>query len=184
MSPANSNSFTSSFPIGISLILFSFLITLARTSFFFFLFRTAPMAYGCSLARSRIRATVAGLHAPQLWLCGIQDASVTYNTAHGNARSLTHWVRPGIEPSSSWILAMMGTPRTSNTTLNKSGYSGQPFKIVLDLRGKTFRSSLLSIKLWFLSYMPFIILRHITSIPTLSFYHKWMLNFAMFFCIC
>ena len=24
--------------------------------------------------------------------------------AHGNARSLTHWARPGIEPASSWIL--------------------------------------------------------------------------------
>ena len=38
-------------------------------------------------------------------------------TAHGNARSLSHWVRPGIEPESSWILvrfvnhwATMGTP--------------------------------------------------------------------------
>ena len=29
---------------------------------------------------------------------------MTYTTAHGNARSLTHWLRPGIEPASSWIL--------------------------------------------------------------------------------
>jgi len=29
---------------------------------------------------------------------------VTYTTAHGNARSLTLWARPGIEPASSWIL--------------------------------------------------------------------------------
>ena len=28
----------------------------------------------------------------------------SYTAAHGNAGSLTHWVRPGIEPSSSWIL--------------------------------------------------------------------------------
>ena len=28
--------------------------------------------------------------------------SLTYTTAHGNARSLTHWVRPGIEPTSAW----------------------------------------------------------------------------------
>ena len=27
-----------------------------------------------------------------------------YTTAHSNARSLTHWVRPGIEPTSSWTL--------------------------------------------------------------------------------
>ena len=29
--------------------------------------------------------------------------SATYTTAHGNARSLTHWARPGIEPASSRI---------------------------------------------------------------------------------
>ena len=34
----------------------------------------------------------------------IQAASVTYTIAHGNAGSLTHRVRSGIEPSSSWIL--------------------------------------------------------------------------------
>ena len=30
--------------------------------------------------------------------------SATYTEAHSNAASLTHWARPGIEPSSSWIL--------------------------------------------------------------------------------
>ena len=30
--------------------------------------------------------------------------SVTYTTAHGNAGFLTHWMRPGIEPMSWWIL--------------------------------------------------------------------------------
>ena len=29
---------------------------------------------------------------------------MTYTTAHGNAGSLTHWVRSGIEPTSSWLL--------------------------------------------------------------------------------
>ena len=28
----------------------------------------------------------------------------TYTTAHGNAGSLTHWVRPGIKPATSWFL--------------------------------------------------------------------------------
>ena len=46
-----------------------------------------PTAYGGSQARGRIRA-----------------ASATYTTAHSNAGSLTHCVRPGIEPVSSWIL--------------------------------------------------------------------------------
>ena len=37
-------------------------------------------------------------------LGGIWAASVTYTTARGNAGSLTHWARPGIELASSWIL--------------------------------------------------------------------------------
>ena len=36
---------------------------------------------------------------------GIQATSVTYTTARGNAGSLTHLERPGIEHASSWILA-------------------------------------------------------------------------------
>ena len=36
--------------------------------------------------------------------CQIWAASSNYNTAHSNARSLTHWERPGVEPTSSWIL--------------------------------------------------------------------------------
>ena len=42
---------------------------------------------------------------------------MTYTTAHCIARSLTHWVRPGIKPATSWFLvgfvnhwATMGTP--------------------------------------------------------------------------
>ena len=35
---------------------------------------------------------------------GIRAASVTYTTAHGNAGSLTHGARPGIEPATSWFL--------------------------------------------------------------------------------
>ena len=31
-----------------------------------------------------------------------------YTTAHGSARSLTHWARPGIEPSSSWMELLYG----------------------------------------------------------------------------
>ena len=36
--------------------------------------------------------------------CQIWAAFVTYTTTHCNARSLMHWVGPGIEPASSWIL--------------------------------------------------------------------------------
>ena len=65
---------------------------------FFFLFRAASAAFGSSQARGRIRAVAAGLHHSR-----IQAASMTYTTDHGNARSWTHWWRPGIEPASSWI---------------------------------------------------------------------------------
>ena len=34
----------------------------------------------------------------------IQAVSTTYTAAHGNADSLTHWARPGIEPASSGSL--------------------------------------------------------------------------------
>ena len=41
---------------------------------------------------------------PQPQPRGIWAVSATYTTALGNARSLAHWPRPGIEPASSWIL--------------------------------------------------------------------------------
>ena len=36
--------------------------------------------------------------------CQIRATSATYTTVHGNARYLTHWAGPGIEPVNSWIL--------------------------------------------------------------------------------
>ena len=65
------------------------------------LFRAAPMAYGGSQARSQIRAPAAGLHHSH----SNTRSSVNYATTHTNARSLTNWAKPGIEPTSSWILA-------------------------------------------------------------------------------
>ena len=41
---------------------------------------------------------------PQPQQCQIQAISVTYTTAHGNTRSLTHLAKPGVKPASSWIL--------------------------------------------------------------------------------
>ena len=35
---------------------------------------------------------------------GSQAVYTSYTTAPGNAGSLTHWARPGMEPASSWIL--------------------------------------------------------------------------------
>ena len=86
----------------------------------FFLFTAAPVAYGSSQARGRIGAAAASPIAQpqqsQIWV-----ASVTYATACSNAGCLTHWVRPGIESTSSWIIvrfltcwATMGAPSTFN----------------------------------------------------------------------
>ena len=41
---------------------------------------------------------------PEPQQLGIRAVSAAYTTAHGNARSLTHWTRPGIEPTTSWYL--------------------------------------------------------------------------------
>ena len=63
----------------------------SRNHFPFFLsfvfLRITPGAYGGSQVRSLIRAVAAGL-------CH----------SHSNTGSLTHWVKLGIEPESSWIL--------------------------------------------------------------------------------
>jgi len=52
------------------------------------LFRATPTAYGDSQARGQIEAVAAGYTTATE--CQVQASSVTYTTAHGNARSLTH----------------------------------------------------------------------------------------------
>ena len=47
---------------------------------------------------------------PKPQQCQIRATTLTYTTAHGNARSLTHWARPGIEPVSSWMLVRFSSP--------------------------------------------------------------------------
>ena len=78
-------------------------------------------AYGGSQARGWTGAGAAG--RPQQ--CGMWATSVPYTTAHGNARSSTHWAVPGIEPMSSWILvgfvnhsARTGTRHKCSPSLN------------------------------------------------------------------
>ena len=71
---------------------------------FFFLLRATPLAYGGSQARSQIGAAAAGLNHShsnvgyELCLWPITQLEATPDP-------LTHWVRPGTEPESSWILA-------------------------------------------------------------------------------
>ena len=44
---------------------------------------------------------------PQPQQHGIQAMSAHYTTAHGNARSPAHLVKPGVKPASSWILVRL-----------------------------------------------------------------------------
>ena len=83
---------------------------------FFCLFRATSVAYGGSQSRGRIGAIAACLHHSHSNE-GSKPRLRPTVTAHGNGGSLTHWVRPGIKPTSSWILvgfvnhwATMGIP--------------------------------------------------------------------------
>ena len=78
--------------------------------------------------------------------------------------------------------------KTSKTMLNSSGESGHPC-LVPDFRGNAFNFSPLRIMFAVgVSYMAFIMLRYVPSMPVLwrgfFFYHKRMLNFVKgFLCI-
>ena len=85
---------------------------------------------------------------------------------------------------------LSATSRTSNAVLNRSDESGRTC-FLPDFRGKVFSFSPLSMMLAVgLSYMAFIMLRYVPSMPAFwrvffFFYHKWMLNFVRgFLCIC
>ena len=67
----------------------------------FVFLRATPMAYGGSQPRG-LNQSYCCWPIPQQ--CRIQAVSATYTTARGNAGSLTHWVRPGMEPPTSWFL--------------------------------------------------------------------------------
>ena len=84
----------------------------------FCLFRAVPVAYEGSLARSPIGVVAASLHHSHSNARSEPDLRPTPHSSHRNARSLTHWARPRMEPTSSWMLvgfvncwAMTGTPK-------------------------------------------------------------------------
>ena len=78
-------------------------------SFVFRLFRAAPTAHGGSQARGPIRATAAGLH--QIQATATPDPSRVHDPhpARGNAGSPTHQARPGIKPTTSWLLVELAS---------------------------------------------------------------------------
>ena len=82
---------------------------------YFILFWATPVAYGCSWAGGWIGCSYRPIPQPRQHQ--IQAASMSYPATCSNTGSLTHWVRQGIEPASSWILvrfltgwATVGTP--------------------------------------------------------------------------
>ena len=72
-------------------------------SVFCFVF-LGPHPHHMEVPRLRSNQTCSCVPIPQPQQHRIQAMSGTYPTAHGNARFLTHWARPGTEPISSWIL--------------------------------------------------------------------------------
>ena len=72
-----------------------------KTGIFLF-FRATPTAYRSSQARGNQSCICQPTPQPQQY--GIWAMSVTYTIAQTNVGSLNHWARPGIEPTSSWIL--------------------------------------------------------------------------------
>ena len=83
--------------------------------FFFFLW---PYLWHMDIPGPGVESELQLRPTPQQQQHRNQAVSVTYATACGNIRSLTHWVRPGIELTSSWMLcgvltrrAKMGIPQ-------------------------------------------------------------------------
>ena len=83
------------------LFLFSFFLSFFL--FFFNLLRASPTAYGGSQARRLIRAVAPGLRQ-----------------SHSNTRSLTHCVRLGIEPTTSWFLVRFASAAPWRALLSMS----------------------------------------------------------------
>ena len=83
--------------------------------------------------------------------------------------------------------SLIAVAKTSKIMLNSSGESGHPC-LIPGFRGNAFSFSPLRIVFAVgLSYIAFIMLRYVPSIPAFwrVFYHKWMLNFVKgFLCIC
>ena len=73
---------------------------------FVFLSFLGPLLQHMEIPRLGVQSELVGLwlDTPQPQRCRIWAMSATYTTAHGNAASLTHWERPGIELVTSWLL--------------------------------------------------------------------------------
>ena len=84
---------------------FFFVVVFSFVLLLFCLFRATPVAYGSSQTRGWIG--VAGLHHSHSNTRS-ELSLQPYTTAH-NSGSLTHWMRSGIEPATSWMLVGLVT---------------------------------------------------------------------------
>ena len=91
---------------------------LSCSFFFFFFFFLGLHVQHMEVPRLGVNQSYNCWPTPQRQQYQIWATSATYTIAHGNTGSLTHWVRPKMEPTTSWFLvgfinhwAMMGTPQ-------------------------------------------------------------------------
>ena len=68
------------------------------------IFFLGPHLWHMEVPRLEVQSELRRRPTPEPQQLGIQAESATYTTTHSNVWSLTHWVRPGIEPESSWML--------------------------------------------------------------------------------
>ena len=97
-----------------------------ESGFLIFFFRLHPRHV--EVPRLAVEQSCSCWPTPEPQQQKIQAASATYSTVHSNARSLTHWARPRIEPASSWKLirfvncwAMTGTPSSGFNNMAATG---------------------------------------------------------------
>ena len=108
---------------------------------FFFLFKAAAVGFlfvclFCFLGLHPQHMDVPRLGVElQLKLPSYATATAMPDLSHvraeGNARSPTHWVRPGIKPTSSWILVefVSASPQWELLQLDSCAMAGTPRKI-------------------------------------------------------
>ena len=90
--------------------------------FFFFFGFLGTHPWYMEVSRLGVKSDYRCQPPPQLQQCQIRATSVTFTTAHANEGSLTHWVRPGIELASSWILVRFITTEPQSELLKREDF--------------------------------------------------------------